>query len=209
MKKLLILTLVLSLKLYSDDSLVRTIESISYRSQQGNTIALIELSDTSVWKWIPDTYSENLLRKWEHGDEVIVKTINHPGFILQNLSKPLYSPTVSLTFNSYLIFPSIENYDEKNYSLNLSDGTQWNLVFDFNQRTLHHWSYGDRIIPVQEENGVFELINLDIPHENRTKIERSVQVNLTPQMFATIEEKNLPSLETHEEMLEPKEEDPL
>lgn len=71
-----LLTLLLSTHLFSAHT--RTIESISYRSNQGATIALIQLTDGSVWKWSPDLYSENLLRRWNEGDQILIQAINHP-----------------------------------------------------------------------------------------------------------------------------------
>jgi len=162
--------------LKAEDAVIKKLDSITYRSQIGTTIALIKLSDDSVWKWIPDAYSENLLRKWSEGDEVIVSVVNHPGFILQNLSKPHYIPTVALSFNSYPLFPCIENFSENNTVIELSDGSKWELLYDFNKRTLFHWSVNDRVIPVKGMHDYFQLINLDIPHENRCLIERNVQV---------------------------------
>lgn len=212
MKNWLLFFLFLTLQLQAEDPLYRTIESISYRSQQGNTIALIKLSDDSVWKWIPDTYSENLLRKWAYGDPVVIKTTNHPGFILHNLTHPVYSPTVSLTFNSYLLFPSLEQFDLENRLLTLSDGTEWEILFDFNKRTLHHWATGDRIIPVEGEHGNFELINLDIPHQNRAQIERNIQVGpLAPpeEMYARAKKNPPLAALGNKETLEPKEADLL
>lgn len=152
----------------------RTVESISYRSYQGATIALVTLTDQSTWKWIPDLYSENYLRKWKEGDEIIIRVTNHPGFALQNLNQPHYTPIVALSFHSYLLYPYIANYEDG--VIELSDGSQWDLIYDFNKRTLCHWSIGDRIIPVQGIQNNFELINLDIPYENRCQIERFIEV---------------------------------
>jgi len=154
----------------------RTLESIDYRTQAGNTIVLITLSDGSVWKWSPDHFSENLLRKWTAGDPIIVQAVNHPGFLLQNLTNPLYIPTVALSFNSYPLYPSIKNYDCIQDIITLSDGTKWVLVFDFNKRTLHHWAQEDRIVPVKGISNNYELINLDVPFDNRSQIERVVEV---------------------------------
>lgn len=176
MKRCLFLLLLATCSLFCNDSYIRKVDSITYRSQGGNTLALIKLSDETVWKWIPDVYSENLLRTWAEGDEILIKTINHPGFILQNLSKPLYSPTVSLTFNSYPLFPTIESVDLENNVILLSDGSQWELMYDFNQRTLRHWSIGDRIIPVRGIHESLELISLDIPHGNCCQVERNIQI---------------------------------
>lgn len=154
----------------------RKIESITYRSQQGATIALIQLTDGSIWKWSPDPYSENLLRRWEEGDEILIQSINHSGFGLKNLNKPHYSPIVSLSFNSYLLYPTFVGRDHCYGLIYLSDGTQWQILYDFNKRTLHHWSHGDRIIAVKGIQNNYELINLDIPHENRCQIERFMEV---------------------------------
>jgi len=154
----------------------RTIESISYRSRSGATVALIELSDGSVWKWLPDDYSENLLRRWKEGDEIIIQALNHPGFALKNLAKNHYTPTVALTYNSYPLFPTVRMSDSCNGVIDLSDGTRWQILYDFNKRTLHHWEPGDRIITVLGLQNNFELINLDIPYENRGKIERVMEV---------------------------------
>ncbi|MDN3505754.1 MAG: hypothetical protein P0S96_00805 [Simkaniaceae bacterium] len=158
----------------------REIESITYRSQAGATISLIQLNDGSVWKWSPDLYSENLLRRWEVGDRVLIQAINHPGFGLKNLDKPHYTPIVSLSFNSYPLYPTVKKCDNSYGVLELSDGTKWEILYDFNIRTLHHWTTGDRIIAVKGIQDNFELINLDIPHENRGQIERFMEVTPTP-----------------------------
>lgn len=162
--------------LSAQDPVTRTLDSIAYRSQLGSTVGLIKLSDGSIWKWSPDTYSENLLRKWAEGDEIVIRAINQPGFILQNLKKPHFSPTVALSFNSYPLFPYIEQFDEESKVILLSDGSLWELLYDFNIRTLVHWAIGDRIIAVRGASTNFELINLDIPYEKRNPIERNVQV---------------------------------
>ena len=174
MKWIFALIFFLPFFLSSDEAFSRKIDSIDYRSQQGKTIALIKLSDGSLWKWFPDTFSENMLRKWEQGDEIIIRILNQPGFLLQNLGKPHYNPSVALSFNSYPIFPSITQYE--NGVIELSNGTKWQLLYDFNKRTLYHWAIGDRIIPVKGINYNFELINLDIPPENRSQIERFIEV---------------------------------
>lgn len=171
MKKFIPL-LLLTLSLQALQS--RSIESIKYHSQQGSTIALINLSDGSTWKWLPDFYSENLIRTWREGDEVTISVGNQPGFLLKNLSKPLYEPTVALSFTSYTLFPSIEYIEEE--TISLSDGSHWKYIFDFNKRTLRYWKQGDRIIPVEGSNKNFVLINLDIPHGNRGQIERQIDV---------------------------------
>ena len=49
-------------------------------------------------------------------------------------------------------------------------------MYDFNKRTLYHWALGDRIVPVKGMHENFELINLDIPQENRCQIERFIEV---------------------------------
>ena len=108
MKEIFFFIFFIPIFLAADEQLCRRIDSIDYRSQQAMTIALIKLSDGSIWKWLPDAYSENLLRKWSQGDEIIIRVFNQPGFVLQNLSKPHYLPTVALTFNSYLLFPLCE-----------------------------------------------------------------------------------------------------
>lgn len=154
----------------------RKIESISYRSNQGATVVLIQLTDGSVWKWCPDLYSENLLRRWSEGDEILIQAINHPGFGLKNLNKPYYNPIVALTFNSYLLYPSVTSIDNCYGVIELSDGNKWQILYDFNKRTLLHWSKGDRIITVRGIQNNYELINLDIPHENRSQIERVMEV---------------------------------
>lgn len=175
--KYLTLILFFSSVIFAND---REIESITYRSQAGATVALIQLNDGSVWKWSPDLYSENLLRRWEEGDKVLIQAINHPGFGLKNLSKPHYTPIVSLSFNSYPLYPTVEKCDNSYGVLELSDGTQWEILYDFNIRTLHHWTPGDRIIAVKGIQDNFELINLDIPHENRGQIERFMEVTPLP-----------------------------
>lgn len=155
----------------------RKIVSISYRSNnQGDTVALIQLSDGSVWKWAPDFYSENLLRCWDKGDEVLIQAINHPGYGMKNLSKPHYNPIVTLTFNSYPLYPTIVATDTQNGMIELSDKTKWNILYDFNKRTLVYWAAGDRILAVKGVQNNFELINLDIPYENRCQIERFMEV---------------------------------
>jgi hypothetical protein len=154
----------------------RKLESISYRSQAGTTIALIELDDGSIWKWTPDSFSENLLRRWETGDRILIEAINHQGFGLHNLDRPHYIPTVSLNFNSYLLYPTLRKADGAFGTLELSDGTKWEVLYDFNLRTLQHWTSGDRIIAVEGLQGNFELLNLDIPHGNRGQIERYMEV---------------------------------
>ena len=176
MKTLLAIFLFLTSILTAETNLTRKIESINYRSQVGSTIALITLTDGSVWKWTPDIFSENLLRKWTEGDEVTIRVINHPGYILQNLSKPHYTPTVALTFNSYQLFPSLAKCENGDGIIELSDGSQWELIYDFNLRTLHYWAIGDRIIPVKGSQGNFALINLAIPFETRCYIERYIEV---------------------------------
>ena len=175
-RNILLLFILLIHPLFTADSYIRKIESISYRSQNGNTIALIKLTDDSVWKWMPDSYSEHLLRTWEDGDEIVIKVINHPGFLLQNLAKPLYTPIVALTFNSYSLFPTIKTVDLENNLIVLSDGSNWQLQYDFNKRTLHYWRVGQRIIPVRGVHDTLELISLDIPHGNPCQIERSIPI---------------------------------
>lgn len=172
--KWLITLLFFTTTLFSQN-LSRTISDITYRTQLGTTIGLIELSDGSTWKWISDCYSENYLRKWAPGDRIIIRIVNHPGFCMQNLDKPHYNPMVSLSFDSYLLFPAIKNYDKEGFII-LSDGSKWELLYDFNKRTLFHWAIGDRIICVKGIHNNFEIINIDIPHENRCQIERSIEV---------------------------------
>lgn len=172
--RLLILLIFLSFSLFADT--VRKIESITYRSQQGATIALIQLTDGSIWKWSPDLYSENLLRRWAEGDEILIQAINHPGFSLKNLNKPHFNPIVALSFNSYLLYPTVVSCDNCHGVIELSDGAKWEILYDFNKRTLHHWSAGDRIVAVKGIQGNYELLNLDIPHENRCQIERLMEV---------------------------------
>lgn len=186
----------------------RTLESISYRSQAGNTIALIKLSDQSLWKWTPDAFSENLLRKWAPGDPIVIKTINHPGFVLENLACPHYTPIVSLTFNSYLLFPQLNGFDPMTSQIKLSDGSTWELAFHFHQRTLYHWSEGDRIILAHGEHGCCELLNLDIPYPNKSQIERSVQVESCP-ISCSPPEKREEIPEEAPKILEPKEAEQL
>ena len=152
----------------------RTMESITYHSQSGQTIALIKLSDGSVWKWSPDFYSENLLRKWQDGDEILVQANCHPGLTLMNRQRPHYRPQVALTFNSYLLFPSLDSVDGE--TIYLSDGSVWEYLYDFNKRTLRHWALEDRIIPVRGAGENFQLINIDIPYDNRGQIERFIEV---------------------------------
>lgn len=152
----------------------RTIESISYHSQGGKTLVLINLSDNSVWKWSPDFYSENMLRKWQTGDEILIHANYKPGFILKNLQNSYYSPQVCLTFNSYLLYPFIESIKGK--TIYLSDGSIWEYIFEFNRRTLRYWQIGDRIIPVLGEVENFQLINMDVPFDNRSQIERYIEV---------------------------------
>lgn len=174
MKKLLLL--LLPILLTAASPVERTLQSIDYRTSGGNTVVLITLSDGSIWKWIPDNFSENLLRKWAEGDPIIIQAVNHPGFLLQNLARPLFIPTVALSFNSYPLYPSIKDYNSKLDLITLSDGSQWVLVFDFNKRTLHHWAQDDRVVPVKGIGNNFELINLDIPYDNRSQIERIIEV---------------------------------
>lgn len=176
MKKILGLLILFTTLLKAEAPLERRLESVDYRTQGGNTVVLITLSDNSVWKWIPDHYSENLLRKWVKGDQIIIQAVNHPGFLLQNLSKPHFTPPVALSFNSYLLFPTIEGYDYTSDTITLSDGSRWELIYDFNKRTLHHWALADRIIPVKGIHDNYELINIDLPYENRGQIERYVEV---------------------------------
>jgi len=177
--------LLLTTALFSNE---REVESITYRSQSGATIALIHLTDGSVWKWIPDTYSENLLRCWRAGDPVIIQSINHQGLGLKNLYRPHYVPIVSLSFNSYPLYPTIRSADPVKGYLELSDGTKWELLYDFNLRALHYWTRGDRIIAVEGVQKNFELINLDIPYENACQIERFVHV--APAEAALCQEKS-------------------
>jgi len=175
MKKILSLLLLTTI-LTAAIPLERKLQSVDYRTQSGATIVLITLNDGSIWKWIPDHFSENLLRKWTEGDPIVIQAVNHPGFLLQNLAKPLFTPTVALSFNSYPLYPSIKDYDTDLDLITLSDGTKWTLVFDFNKRTLHHWAQDDRIVPVKGANNNYELINLDVPFDNRSQIERFVEV---------------------------------
>lgn len=155
----------------------RKIVSITYRSNaQGDTVGLLQLTDGSIWKWVPDAYSENLLRCWDKGDEVLIQAINHPGYGIKNLSKPHYSPVVTLSFNSYPLYPTIVASDTQNGVIELSDKTRWNILYDFNKRTLFHWAVGDRVLAVKGVQNNFELINLDIPYENRAQIERFMEV---------------------------------
>ncbi len=174
MKK--ILFLLLTTLLTAAIPIERKLQSVDYRAQSGSTIVLITLNDGSIWKWTPDHFSENLLRKWTEGDPILIQAVNQPGFLLQNLAKPLYTPNVALSFNSYPLYPSIKEYNSDIDLITLSDGTQWVLVFDFNKRTLHHWAQEDRIVPVKGANNNYELINLDVPFDNRCQIERFVEV---------------------------------
>lgn len=159
---------------------IRKIESINYRAQGGEIIASIKLSDGSIWIWTPDTFSSNLLRSWKEGDEVTISTSNHPGYVLYNLSKPRYQPTVSLSFQSYTLFPYITNISPDRTIIELNDGSSWRLLYEFNLRTTYHWSRGDRMITTKGTRQNYELINLDIPFENRLSIERSIQVEKLP-----------------------------
>lgn len=152
----------------------RYIESITYHSQHGDTLVLIELTDRSIWKWSPDFYSENLLRNWQKGDEVLIHATCQPGLLLQNRKHPHYMPRVALSFQSYLLFPSIDSVNQE--TIYLSDGSSWAYLYDFNKRTLRHWALGDRIVPVRGLRENFQLINLDIPHDTRTEIERFIEV---------------------------------
>lgn len=181
--KYLALFLTLALPLFSfqltcpvDVPETRVLEKITYKEVSDGVRAEIRLSDGSVWKWTPLPYDENLLRKWMKGDEIFIKTLNHPGIALQNLKQPHYIPIVSISFDSYTMYPFIEEIGEECRSLILCDGSEWEPIFGFNVRTLHYWSLGDRVIPVRGLNGEYELINLDIPHENRGQIERTIQV---------------------------------
>jgi len=167
---------IFTMTLSADCEFERTVESISYNAQTGNTVGQIKLSDGSTWKWTPDAYSENLLRKWTEGDQIIIRMGNHPGFILQNLQRPHYMPVVSLNFDSYLIFPCIESLGDMGKSIALSDGSEWELVYDFDLRSLTQWAIGDRVIPMKGFQETFELINLDIPFENHRFVERNIQV---------------------------------
>ncbi|NGX38835.1 MAG: hypothetical protein KR126chlam1_00150 [Chlamydiae bacterium] len=172
------IALLLSSLLHANHTELRKLDSISYRSQIGSTIALIKLSDGSLWKWMPDPFSENLLRKWAPGDEIIIRTPNQPGYVLQNLSRPHYTPIVSLSFGSYPVFPSIAEINKELSQIELDDGSLWQLIYEFNHRTLYHWSEGDRIVAVRGMQENYELINLDIPFANRSEIERCIQVTL-------------------------------
>lgn len=166
-----------SVSLFGHASYERTISSINYQaSPTGTMVAQIKLSDGSLWKWSPDAYSENLLRKWAEGDQIIVRTANHPGFILHNVERPHYMPIVSLNFNSYALFPSIVEISKDRSDITLSDGSHWELIYAFNQKALCEWTPGDRVIAVKGYQHTFDLINLDIPYENRCMIERSIQV---------------------------------
>jgi hypothetical protein len=172
-----ILLLIITLSLIIDAKIAcspRLIESVTYHRQSGQTIAFIKLTDESIWKWSPDFYSENMLRKWQQGDEILIQANCKPGLLLKNLHQPHYIPQVALTFDSYLVFPSIESIENK--TISLSDGSVWELLFEFNRRTLRHWSIGDRIIPVRGEIENFQLIDIDIPFDNRAKIERYIEV---------------------------------
>jgi len=176
MKTTFLLLCILSTSLFGSEEYERTLESITYRSQAGMMVALIKLSDDSVWKWAPDAYSENLLRKWAEGDRIVIRTANHPGFILQNLERPHYMPTVSSSFNSYPLFPAIVDISSNRSEVTLTDGSKWELIYAFNQKALCEWTQGDRVVPVKGFQHTYDLINLDIPYENRCMIERSVQV---------------------------------
>ena len=191
MNYLLALFIFLSSFLRAEIPIERTLEEIDYRSRSGETIALIKLSDGSIWKWTPDFYSENFLRKWTKGDPIIVQTVNHPGFILQNLSHPHYTPAVALSFQSYLLFPSIKGYETQHDIVTLSDGSEWQLIYDFNKRTLYHWSIDDRIIPVKGVHENYELVNIDVPYENRSQIERCIEVLPLSPNIAAIEKEIL------------------
>ncbi len=176
MKNFLLLLILFAAPLTAAKPVEKKLDSISYRSQAGATVALITLSDESVWKWTPDIYSENLLRKWTKGDTIIIQVGNHPGFLLENPSTPHYTPLVALSFSSYPLYPTLKKYDKQSSSIELSDGSQWVLLHSFNKRTLHHWAEEDQIIPVKGTHGNYELINLDIPYENRSQIERCIEV---------------------------------
>lgn len=154
----------------------RKIDSIIYRSQGIDMIATIKLSDESMWTWVPDPCSVNLLRTWKAGDEIIIELGNHPGFILHNISKPRYQPIVSLCFQSYNLFPSITKLALDGTFIELSDESSWQLLYEFNLRTLKYWSEGDHIIVTKGIRDNYELINLDISCNNRLCIERSIQV---------------------------------
>jgi len=156
--------------------LQRNIEDIAYRSHNGATICLIKLSDGSVWKWTPDAFSENFLRTWNNGDPILIEAVNQPGFILHNLAKPHYSPQVALTFSSYTVYPSLRSYTATDLFVELDDGSTWELLDTYNKRTLTQWAQGDRIIPVKGSHDSYQLINLDIPYENRSHIERHIEV---------------------------------
>lgn len=175
--KTFLLLLVTSLSLFANAP-SRKIQSISYRSNYGATIALIQLSDGSIWEWCPDIYSVNLLRNWSPGDEILIQVTNHSGFAMKNLNNTHYIPKVALSFNSYPLFPTVIASDSANGAIQLSDGTHWRIQFDFNKKTLLHWIPGDRIIAVKGVKNNYELINIDIPYDesNRCQIERFMEV---------------------------------
>lgn len=175
MKWITLFFLFFALSLHASSISKRTIEKIDYRTQSGSTIVLIKLSDGSTWKWMPDKFSENFLRSWSSGDQVIIGVSNQPGFTLQNISNIRYIPTVVLTFNSYTIYPQISQLNETKKLVELSDGSKWRLLYDFNLRELSRWALGDRVIPVSGIKDNFELINIDIPHQNNSQMNRHLQ----------------------------------
>lgn len=174
--KRLFLFLFLFTSLLKADSLVRTIKELRYEFDSAHSQVLISLSDGSVWHWYPELYTETLLSNWEKGDEVTIHASQHAGFVLHNLSKTHYTPRVALDYECCTLFPTIEKIERDGFILELSDGSRWELVYDFSRKSFLHWQEGDRVIPVKGNLENFELINLNIPYDSRPFIERALQV---------------------------------
>lgn len=203
MKKAFFLILILTSFVYAKQielvPYIHTIKDIQYKEDGALVFVLIELSNGSVWKWIPAEYSEHLLRKWEKGDEVWLRDSDHPGFMLYNPSKPRFSPLVTLVTKSQSHLLEIDELATDGSFLVLSDGSNWRLQYDFQNVIMRQWQIGDLIFPTKYGREDYELINLDIPHDPRRVHPRYVNALLQFQSNTT-EISHPPSEESFEDI---------
>lgn len=160
---------------------IHTVKDIHY---QGDYVQ-IELNDGSIWHWDAREMGEHLLRKWEKGDEVWLRDGDKPGFLLYNPSKPRFTPLVKLVKGSIGHLLEIDELSMDGSFIALSDGSQWKILYDFQNAITRQWEIGDLIFPTKYGRDDYELINIDIPHDSRRANARYVNAELQFQLPKT------------------------
>jgi hypothetical protein len=173
MKTITTLLLLLCCQL-SADPMCKKVDSIKYTRDQGNLMATILLDDGTAWRWTPDVYSEGLLHEWRLGDEVVVQTIEHPGFVLHNLIHSRYAPIVALRLECLKELPTIATIEGG--VVTLSDKTTWQPAYASQELFLNFWRAGDRILITKSLGMDRELINMNIPYSSRNVDMRALAV---------------------------------